>query len=124
MVTAGLLLTAACGSSSDTTSSSSSSPSSSRAGAGNTVELSEFKITPSGITVQSGSTLNVTNQGTVAHDLVVQDATGRTLVKTTLIQPGQSASLSLSGVSAGSYTVVCDVAGHKESGMKGTLTVS
>jgi nitrite reductase (NO-forming) len=123
------LLAAACGGSSGGGSgngggggSTASTPSS----ASNQVSLSEFKISPSAVTASAGATLSIQNTGTVAHDLVVaSSAGGAPLVKTTLIQPGASAQLALpSSVTAGSYTIYCDVPGHKQQGMTGTLTVS
>jgi nitrite reductase (NO-forming) len=104
-----------------TGSSTGSSPSS----GSNSISLSEFKITPTAVSTAAGSTLAVQNSGTVAHDVVVASSSGTILVKTALIQPGASAQLTLpSSVTAGSYTIYCDVPGHKQQGMTGTLTVS
>src|SRR5207237_3336365 len=91
----------------------------------NQVSLSEFKIAPATITASAGGTLTVQNTGTVAHDLVVANSAGQVLIKTNIIQPGASAQLTLpSSVTAGSYTVYCDVPGHKQQGMTGSMTVS
>ena len=104
--------------------SSGSSGSSSSGGSGQ-VTLSEFKITPAALTATAGSTLTIQNTGTVTHDLVVADSSGKVLVKTNVIQPGASAQLQLpSTVTAGSYSTYCDIPGHKTQGMVGTLTVS
>lgn len=81
------------------------------------VSLTEFAIMPSAI-VASG-TVNVTNNGGQAHDLVVVG----TDVATPMLQPGQSASMDVSGLAEGTYEVICSVGGHKEAGMVGTLTV-
>ena len=127
------LLAAACGgssgggtgSNSSGGSSGGSSGSSGSSSSGTSVTLSEFKITPAAITASSGATISVQNTGTVAHDLVIQSSAGATLAKTALIQPGASAQLALpSSVTAGNYTAICDVAGHKNQGMTATLTVS
>jgi plastocyanin len=128
-----VLLAAACGGSSGGGSggtsssggSSGGSSGSSGSSSGTSVTLSEFKITPAAITASSGATISVQNTGTVAHDLVIQSSAGSTLVKTAMIQPGASAQLALpSSVTAGNYTAVCDVPGHKSQGMSATLTVS
>jgi plastocyanin len=127
------LVAAACGGSSgggsgsggSSSGGSSSGGSGSSSSSGTTVSLSEFKITPAAITASSGATLSVQNTGTVAHDLVIQSTAGSTVAKTALIQPGASAQLALpSSVTAGNYTAICDVPGHKSQGMTATLTVS
>ena len=81
------------------------------------VSLTEFAISPSAITAET--TLAVTNNGAMAHDLVIV-GTG---IETPMLNPGQSASLDVSALAAGTYEVICSVGGHKEAGMVGTLTV-
>jgi uncharacterized cupredoxin-like copper-binding protein len=81
------------------------------------VSLSEFAISPASIT--ASGVIEVTNNGAMPHDFVVVG----TDVATALLQPGQSASVDVSGLDEGTYEVVCSVAGHAEAGMVGTLTV-
>jgi manganese oxidase len=81
------------------------------------VSLTEFAISPSAITADSS--LSVTNDGAMAHNLVIV-GTG---VETPMLNPGQSASLDVSSLAPGTYEVICSVGGHKEAGMVGTLTV-
>jgi plastocyanin len=83
------------------------------------VSLSEFKIEPATITVSSGGAVAVTNNGTIPHNLTIQG----TKYKTKDLNPGESATLSLKGLKDGSYTMICGIPGHAQSGMKGTLTV-
>jgi manganese oxidase len=83
------------------------------------VELSEFAISPSDITVAAGGVLEVTNRGAIDHDLAVIDAD----LGTPMLKGGESASLDLSSLAPGSYEVHCTVAGHESGGMKATLTV-
>ena len=64
------------------------------------------------------------NTGTTAHDLVVKDSSGVVVAKSKLVQNGDSTTFDVSSLAAGSYTILCDVAGHEESGMKGTLKAS
>lgn len=59
------------------------------------VTLSEFAITPAAIV--AGGTVNVTNDGSMAHDFSIVG----TDVATALLQPGQSASLDVSGLALG-----------------------
>jgi plastocyanin len=131
ILVAAALLAAACGgssgggSSSGGSSGSSSGGSSGSSSSGTSVSLSEFKLTPSSLSAKAGDTVSVQNTGTVAHNLVVADSTGKILAQTSSIAAGASAQLALpSSVTAGSYTIYCSVPGHKQQGMTGTLTVS
>src|SRR5262245_43634331 len=76
------------------------------AGAGSAaapVTLTEFSISPLMITASQDGGLDITNSGTVEHNLAVQG----TDVKTAMIPAGGSAHLDLSGLAAGTYTVFC-----------------
>ena len=84
-----------------------------------TVALSEFAIDPSPITVAQGGTLEVSNAGSVAHNLAVTD----TDLKTPDLNSGDASSLDVSSLEAGSYEVLCLIAGHADAGMRGTLEV-
>jgi uncharacterized cupredoxin-like copper-binding protein len=88
------------------------------------VSMSEFEFTPHAVAVKSGATLFLVNDGSVAHDLVVADSGGAVKAKSSLVQPGNSATLTLNDLPAGDYRLSCDVPGHKEAGMVGTLTVT
>ena len=88
-------------------------------GSGAKVTLSEFKIDPSMVEVAKDGTLVVTNGGKVVHNLGVKG----TDKKTKMLKPGESDSLSLKGLKAGSYTIVCQVPGHEGAGMKATLMI-
>jgi plastocyanin len=88
------------------------------------VTMSEFKFTPNTIDVKAGGTLFLVNDGSTAHDLVVTDAGGAVKARSSLVQPGNSATLSIGDLPAGTYPLLCDVPGHKDAGMTGKLTVS
>jgi len=84
------------------------------------VGMSEFKFTPKMVMLPSGGgVLQVTNTGTGVHNLEIQPS-GRT---TGDIQPGQTKQLDLSGLSDGTYTMICQITGHAASGMTGELMV-
>ncbi len=83
------------------------------------VALDEFTIAPAPLQVSADSSLSVTNDGTTVHDLAVE---GQEL-NTPELNPGEQADLDLSGLQPGDYTVYCRIAGHRESGMEGELTV-
>ncbi|MFP4513074.1 MAG: multicopper oxidase domain-containing protein [Acidimicrobiales bacterium] len=82
-------------------------------------ELSEFAIdVPAEIPV--GATLDVTNTGNVEHDVSVRG----TDLATPLIASGETATLDLSSLPAGTYELLCTVAGHESSGMVTEITIS
>jgi len=92
-------------------------------GAGGTpteVELSEFAVSPAPIEATTTGGLRITNSGSVPHDLHVEG----TELASPMIDPGGSATLDLSSVAAGEYTVFCMVPGHREAGMETTLRVT
>ncbi|MEP6625859.1 MAG: multicopper oxidase domain-containing protein [Acidimicrobiia bacterium] len=88
-------------------------------GSGAKVTLSEFKIDPSMISAAVGSSLTVTNGGTVDHNFAVQDHD----IRTKTLHPGESASMPLKGLKPAGYTVVCEIPGHAGSGMKAMLMI-
>jgi manganese oxidase len=81
------------------------------------VSLSEFDITPAELT--ASGPLEVTNDGAMVHDLAVVD----TDLQTPMLQPGETATLDISSLAPGTYTVICTVPGHEAAGMKATLEV-
>jgi plastocyanin len=84
--------------------------------------LSEFAITPASITVGVDGSLEVTNEGTIEHDTAVKG--NEDAFKLPLIAPGDSATLDLRGLPAGTYDLYCTVPGHEAAGMKATLVIS
>src|SRR4051794_345084 len=84
-----------------------------------TVTLSEFKVSPATIQTTTGSTITVTNTGSVAHNLTVKDKK----LATPDLAPKQSAPLDISTLPAGEYTVICAVPGHETAGMTAKLVV-
>ncbi|HET6317752.1 MAG TPA: copper-containing nitrite reductase, partial [Chloroflexota bacterium] len=85
-----------------------------------TVNASEFKFVPNSIQVPMGQkvTFTLDNTGVVEHDMTIQ-AAGFTL----LARAGQTATGEFTFDKAGVFDFICSVAGHKDAGMKGTLTV-
>ncbi len=82
------------------------------------VSLTEWKIGPATITAPKDGTLAVANDGNMAHNLTIEGGPA-----TSDFQAGQSENLSLSGLATGTYSVLCSIPGHADSGMKGTLNV-
>jgi FtsP/CotA-like multicopper oxidase with cupredoxin domain/plastocyanin len=95
-----------------------------RAGAGGggpavAVALTEFKIEPTMIAVGPGGTLEVTNNGSAPHNVTVKDKD----LTTGDIEVGGTATLDVSSLPVGEYTVICSVPGHEGAGMTGMLHV-
>ena len=96
-------------------------------GGASTVDIS----TPSGsdlafdqkdVDAKSGSvTIDFDNMQAVPHDVKVEDSSGQELGGTDLIS--SSTSTATLDLQPGTYTFFCDVPGHREAGMEGTLTV-
>ena len=88
-------------------------------GSGAKVTLTEYTISPDMVSAPVGGSVAVTNGGTLDHNLAVDG----TALKTKVLHPGESATLSLSGLKKGSYTILCQIPGHADSGMKAMLMV-
>ena len=84
--------------------------------------LDTFRFSPETLTANVGQTLNVTldNEGVLEHNFVIQELS----VSLGPIAGGQSATGSFTPSAAGTYEYFCDVPGHREAGMVGTLTVN
>jgi iron uptake system component EfeO len=63
-------------------------------------------------------TFSVTNNGAVEHNLVIKE----TNTRLDGLQPGQTKELT-ARLQPGTYTFICDIAGHEEAGMHTTITV-
>lgn len=84
------------------------------------IEAFEMGYSETEITVQPGDTITMTNTGVLEHDFTVDELgihevtpTGGDTVTITIPEDAE----------AGEYEFYCSVAGHKEAGMLGTLTV-
>lgn len=87
------------------------------------VSLTEFAISPPMIHAPTGEPLSfeVTNEGTAPHTFAVD--TGEGLQATAEIQPGESATLEVAALQAGTYETFCTISGHRDAGMVGSLMV-
>ena len=100
-------------------------PAGTAAPAGHTIPVSEteFKITLPAQKLTPGKvTFAVRNTGKIEHDLVVSGPGVTGAAKTPLLNPGQTAKLTVT-LAAGSYTLYCSVPGHRAAGMVAKLTV-
>jgi uncharacterized cupredoxin-like copper-binding protein len=89
---------------------------------GATIEVTakEFSFTPATLTLKAGqpTTIVLKNIGSIEHDLTVDDADFKLKVNS-----GQTADKELKLDKPGTYKFDCSIAGHKDAGMKGELTV-
>jgi plastocyanin len=67
-------------------------------------------------------TVNFTNPAPIAHDVCLEDSGGDEIGCSELIADGDT-DVAEFEVEAGEYTYYCSVAGHREGGMEGPLTV-
>ncbi|WP_055531397.1 cupredoxin domain-containing protein [Streptomyces graminilatus] len=85
------------------------------------VKLVDFKMELSQHTLKAGTyTFAVKNDGSHTHAMEIQGS--GTEHKTRTLSPGESANLTVS-LKDGTYQVYCPVDGHKDLGMKTSLTV-
>jgi plastocyanin len=74
------------------------------------------------LTAGAGSvTIDFNNPADLSHDVVVADESGEVIGKTDLVSGGTATTTV--ELQPGTYTYYCDVPGHREGGMEGTLTV-
>lgn len=91
-----------------------------------TVEGSEWQLDPGNLTVPAGENVTIAfeNVGDAAHNWALDlDGDGEPEHKTATIQPGDTATVSFTVEEPGGYAYFCDVSGHRDAGMAGTLTV-
>jgi plastocyanin len=84
------------------------------------VALSEFAVEPAVITVPQGGSLHVQNDGSTTHNLAIVDQD----LATADLPAGGSEELDVSSLEVGTYDVLCQIPGHADSGMTGTLEVT
>lgn len=95
-----------------------------RAAAVVTVRETEFKLSPSTLTVRRSGPISfkAVNGGKVGHSLEVEGNGVEKRIAGT-IAPGASRTLTVT-LKPGRYTWYCPVGGHERLGMKGVLTVA
>ncbi len=90
-----------------------------------TVQISEkeFSLTPSAVNLSRTGTyeFKATNAGQIAHALEIEG--NGVEEETEDIEPGQTMTLRVTLSKDGSYELYCPIDGHRDQGMKGTVTV-
>ena len=89
------------------------------------VNATEFQFTPNKFEAGVGQklTFKVTNKGTVEHTFIINTPDGSQELAKLTTQPGETKTLEFTPPQAGTYPIVCNIAGHKEAGMVGELGV-
>ncbi|MGI8855804.1 MAG: cupredoxin domain-containing protein [Thermomicrobiales bacterium] len=79
----------------------------------------DFAIALDKTTIKAGSiTINVKNNGPSPHNIEIKELSKAT----SNIDPGKTATLSVD-LKPGTYTIICNIPGHEQLGMKVMLTV-
>ncbi len=87
-----------------------------------TVEAGDLFYDPETLSATAGEIeFTLVNIGDAEHDLVIEEVGDVVVIGN--IAPGETGTGSIE-LEAGTYTVYCDVPGHREAGMEATLNVS
>lgn len=83
------------------------------------VAAKDFTFAPAELKFTAGGKVKITlaNQGALDHTWILKDDSGKDLSPKLEAKVGQTKSIEFTAPAAGTYTAVCDVAGHKEQGM-------
>lgn len=91
------------------------------------ITMTDFRFDPASPSVPAGkSVFYLVNSGSSGHDLVITKDRGgsQVIARSSLVAGGDAGIFTVANLASGSYFFRCDVPGHAESGMVGTLTVS
>jgi plastocyanin len=86
-----------------------------------TIHAKDIAYDTTSINAKAGQTVNVTyvNDGALDHTFLIDN-----VITEQKVAAGATTNFSFVAPAAGTYTYYCNVAGHKEAGMVGTLTVT
>jgi plastocyanin len=99
-------------------------------GSGGSATSLDFEADPSGnlaftedkVTSKAGKvTINFTNPAPVPHNVDIEDESGENVAETEVTS--EDSESTTADLKSGTYTFYCDVPGHRQAGMEGTLTV-
>jgi plastocyanin len=82
------------------------------------VSMVDYAFVPDDVRAVPGQHLHLVNDGTVPHSMLIVG-----LGKGTELPPGGEADIRLPADSDGTYALVCDLPGHIEAGMTGSITI-
>ena len=86
------------------------------------VEASEYKFTPSTVTIKKGESVKITlkNAGAMPHDWFVENMGGASIDMTSA---GSTNSIVIKASQTGTFTTYCSIGSHRKLGMVGKLIV-
>lgn len=121
---------AACGSSDDSSSTATEAPSmtaTSSTGTGATIDIAADPsgapaFTKTDLTTTAGNdTIDFDNESSTSHNVQIEDSSGNEVGGTDTITGSKTTTTV--DLKPGTYTFFCNIPGHREAGMEGTLTV-
>jgi plastocyanin len=90
------------------------------------VSMTEYEFDPDDLSVASGDTLELTNEGELPHNLTIVEGEptggGAEVAASDDIPGGDSGTLTVDA-EPGDYGMLCTIPGHAEQGMTGTVAV-
>lgn len=87
------------------------------------IKAREFAFEPKELTARAGEvTFDVKNEGSLEHNFIIEDAARKTVAQIPVIEAGKTEDLKVS-LRPGTYAIVCNLPGHKDAGMTGTVRV-
>ena len=88
------------------------------------VTMTDFAFSPSSLELKSGNaTFYLVNSGGQPHDMVIADGDGKVMARSELVYGGNTTNFVINNLPPGTHGIYCDVPGHRESGMVGSLKV-
>lgn len=85
------------------------------------IVANEYSFTPNLLTVQKGDKISISlrNAGAITHSLFIEGYN----VGISAVAPGKSATLSFTADKSGTFAFYCNIDGHRDLGMQGTLEI-
>jgi len=83
------------------------------------IDLAEWQITGDLEVAPGDLSIAVTNSGTMVHNLVLENGP-----RSVDVNAGETATLEAGRLEPGTYTIFCDIAGHRSAGMEARLVVT
>ncbi len=87
------------------------------------IKAREFAFDPKEVSARPVEVIFVVkNEGSIEHNFVIEDANRRTVAQIAVIEAGKTEELKVT-LRPGTFTIACNLPGHKDAGMIGTLRV-